>query len=113
MRDAGRGEDDPLESDIEFHVAVLHASGNPSFAQFKDVSIHGIAHVDPVSRTRLPVIRRILPAHEAVFDAIAARRCAGARRTMDELIALTRRLIVKPPTHAPGRAGPKLKRQRR
>jgi DNA-binding FadR family transcriptional regulator len=111
MRDAGRGEDDPLESDIEFHVAVLHASGNPFFAQFKDV-------VSTALQTSIRFTNKIaghtadLPAHEAVFDAISRGDGPGARRTMDELIALTRRLIVKPPTHARPR-GPKLKRQRR
>src|SRR5450432_3481510 len=33
MQAAERGEDDPLDSDIAFHVAVLRASGNRFYAQ--------------------------------------------------------------------------------
>jgi DNA-binding FadR family transcriptional regulator len=118
MRDAARGEDDPLESDIEFHVAVLQASGNPFFAQFKDV-------VSTALQTSIRFTNKIaghtadLPAHEAVFDAIAAHDAARARRAMDDLIALTRRLIVKPAARAGRRTAGrssrsfKLKAQRR
>jgi len=103
MRDAARGEDDPLESDIEFHVAVLHASGNPFFAQFKDV-------VSTALQTSIRFTNKIaghtadLPAHEAVFQAIAEGDAPGARCAMDALIALTRRLIVKPPARSARRA---------
>ena len=34
---AERGEDDPLEADIAFHLAILHASANPFYVQFRDV----------------------------------------------------------------------------
>jgi DNA-binding FadR family transcriptional regulator len=103
MRDAARGEDDPLESDIEFHVAVLQASGNPFFAQFKDV-------VSTALQTSIRFTNKIaghtadLPAHEAVFEAIAEGDAPRARRAMDDLIALTRRLIVKPSARAGRRA---------
>jgi len=99
MRDSALGDDDALQSDIEFHVAVLHASCNPFIAQFKDV-------VATALRTSIRFTNKIaghtadLPAHEAVFDAIAARDAPRARRAMDDLIALTRRLIVKPPARA-------------
>ena len=33
MRAAEQGDDDPLESDIEFHSAILHASGNRFFCE--------------------------------------------------------------------------------
>jgi DNA-binding FadR family transcriptional regulator len=96
MRDAARGEDDPLESDIEFHVAVLQASGNPFFAQFKDV-VSTALHTSIRFTNKIAGHTADLPAHEAVFDAIAARDAAQARHAMEDLIALTRRLIVKPP----------------
>jgi len=120
MQEAARGDDDPLESDIEFHVAVLHASCNPFFAQFKDV-------VSTALRTSIRFTNKIaghtadLPAHEAVFEAIAAGDAPRAQCAMDELIAFTRRLIVKPPARAGRRASgstnrgaaSKLKPQRR
>ena len=109
MREAARGDDDPLESDIEFHVAVLHASRNPFFAQFKDV-------VSTALHTSIRVTNKIaghtadLPAHEAVFDAIAAGDAPRARRAMDHLIALTRRLIAKPNARAGRRTAGATKR---
>jgi DNA-binding FadR family transcriptional regulator len=99
MRDAAHGDDDALQSDIQFHVAVLQASCNPFFAQFKDV-------VSTALRTSIRFTNKIaghtadLPAHEAVFNAIVAHDAQRARRAMDDLIALTRRLIVKPPARA-------------
>jgi DNA-binding FadR family transcriptional regulator len=96
MRDAARGEDDPLESDIEFHVAVLQASANPFFAQFKDV-VSTALHTSIRFTNKIAGHTADLPAHQAVFDAIAAHDPPRARRAMDELIALTRRLIIKPP----------------
>jgi DNA-binding FadR family transcriptional regulator len=109
MREAAHGDDDPLDSDIAFHVAVLDASNNPFFVQFKDV-------VSTALRTSIRFTNKIaghtadLPAHESVFDAIAAGDGPRARRAMDDLIALTRRLIVKPAARAgPGDANPKTK----
>lgn len=96
MRNAARGDDEPLESDIAFHVAVLNASGNPFFAQFKDV-ISTALHTSIRFTNKIAGHTADLPAHQAVFDAIAARDAPGARRAMEDLMALTRRFIVKPP----------------
>ncbi len=111
MHEAARGNDDPLDSDIEFHVAVLHASQNPFFAQFKDV-IATALHTSIRFTNKIAGHTADLPAHGAVFDAIAAGDAARARRAMDDLIALTRRLIVKPPTRS-GRRGKGARGQRR
>jgi DNA-binding FadR family transcriptional regulator len=43
MRAAERGEDDALEADVNFHVAILHASGNRFFINMRhtiDVALH-------------------------------------------------------------------------
>ena len=37
MEAAEAGDDDPLEADIAFHIAILHASANPFYMQFRDV----------------------------------------------------------------------------
>jgi len=92
MRKAERGEDDPLESDIEFHVAILQASGNPFFAQFRDV-------VATALRTSIRVTNRIaghgadMEGHGAVCDAINRRRPAQAHAAMEKLLTETRALI--------------------
>jgi DNA-binding FadR family transcriptional regulator len=111
MHAAARGDDDPLESDIEFHVAVLHASGNPFFAQFKDVIVTAL-HTSIRFTNKIAGHTADLPAHAAVFDAIAAGEATRARSAMDALITLTRRLIVKPPTST-GRRSSGRKAQRR
>ena len=82
---AESGDDDALEADIAFHIAVLHASANPFYMQFCDV-------VETALRTSIRFTNRFngrtanLPQHRAVFDAIAARDAAGARAAMAGLI---------------------------
>ena len=82
---AEAGEDDPLEADIAFHVAILRASANPFFEQFRDV-------VATALRTSIRFTNRIkghsasLPAHAAVRDAGAAGDAASARKAMETII---------------------------
>ena len=79
------GDDDPLDADIGFHLAILRASGNPFFAQFRDV-------VATALRTSIRLTNRIqgrtadLDAHRAVLEAIAGRRADAARAAMIVLI---------------------------
>ncbi len=82
---AERGEDDALEADIEFHIAVMEACGNPFYAQFKDV-------VSTALRTSIRFTNRFkgrtasLPAHEAVLSAIRNGDGIGASRSMKQII---------------------------
>lgn len=85
MEAADRGHDDTLEADIAFHVAILRASRNPFYAQFRDV-------VGTALRTSIRFTNRIkgrtasVADHGAVRDAIAARNPDGARAAMRSLI---------------------------
>jgi DNA-binding FadR family transcriptional regulator len=91
MEGAEAGADDPLEADIAFHIAVLEASANPFFVQFRDV-------VETALRTSIQFTNRFkgrtasLPAHRAVLTAIEARDLTGAHSAMasiiDEVMAL-------------------------
>jgi len=71
MEGADRGDDDALNADIAFHVAILRASGNPFFAQFEEL-------VGTALRTSIRFTNRFkgrsssLPAYRAVFEAIEA-----------------------------------------
>ena len=82
---AERGHDEPLEADIAFHVAILRASGNPFYAQFRDV-------VGTALRTSIRFTNRIkgrtasIADHAAVRDAIEARDPDAARGAMRSLI---------------------------
>lgn len=86
MRAAELGADDPLESDIAFHVAILRASKNPFYAQFRDV-------VGTALRTSIRFTNRIngrtanIADHAAVRDAIQARDADAARLAMRALIS--------------------------
>jgi len=90
---AEAGEDDPLEADIAFHIAVLEASANPFYAQFRDV-------VTTALRTSLRFTNRFngrtasLPQHHAVLSAIEARDPAAARAAMHALIEDVMTLIA-------------------
>lgn len=86
MREAEKGLDNPLEADIEFHVAILRASGNPFYVQFKDI-------VATALRTSIRFTNRIagrtasIEDHAAVHSAIAAGNEQGARDAMRKLIS--------------------------
>ena len=92
MQAAERGEDDTLEADIAFHAAVLRASGNPFYMQFREV-------VTTALRTSIRFTNRIkgrtasVADHRAVRDAIAAGDADAARAAMRHLIADVLKLI--------------------
>lgn len=82
---AEKGLDDTLEADIAFHIAILRGSGNPFYAQFRDV-------VSTALRTSIRFTNRIkghtanVGDHAPVRDAILARDADGARVAMRALI---------------------------
>ena len=100
MQAAERGLEDPLEADIAFHVAILEASKNPFYAQFRDV-------VGTALRTSIRFTNRIkgrtasIGDHAAVRDAIVARDPDAARSRMRTLILDVLDLI----DHAPDMPG--------
>jgi DNA-binding FadR family transcriptional regulator len=85
MEAAERGEDDTLEADIAFHIAVLEAAANPFFLQFRDM-------VATALRTSIRFTNRFkgrtadVAAHREVFTAIQARDSAAARAAMAAII---------------------------
>ena len=85
MEAAEQGMDNPLTSDIAFHVAILEASGNPFYAQFRDV-------VTTALQTSIQFTNRYrgrsasLPGHKAVLDAIFERDAERAAECMRLLI---------------------------
>ncbi|HSX56585.1 MAG TPA: FadR/GntR family transcriptional regulator [Sphingomonas sp.] len=85
MKAAEKGLDDTLEADIAFHIAILRGSGNPFYAQFRDV-------VTTALRTSIRFTNRLkghtasVADHATVRDAILARDPDGARVAMRALI---------------------------
>lgn len=86
MEAAEASGEDNLEADIGFHIAVLNASANPFYVQFRDV-------VSTALRTSIRFTNRFkgrtasLPAHRAVLTAIEAADGPSARRAMSAIIA--------------------------
>lgn len=78
--------EDTLEADIAFHVAILNASANPFYMQFRDV-------VATALRTSIRFTNRFkgrtasLPAHHSVLVAIEAGDGLAARGAMAAIIA--------------------------
>lgn len=85
MEAAEQGQDDTLEADIAFHVAILLASKNPFYAQFRGV-------VATALRTSIRFTNRVrdrsasLADHAAVRDAILAHDPDASRAAMRALI---------------------------
>jgi DNA-binding FadR family transcriptional regulator len=94
MEAAEAGDDDALESDIAFHIAVLEACGNPFYRQFRDL-------VETALRTSIRFNNRFkgrtasLPAHHAVLAAVEARNPAAARQAMQAIVADVMGLIAE------------------
>lgn len=85
MEAAEAGRDDALDSDIAFHIAVLEASGNPFYRQFRDVVATAL-HTSIRFTNRFQGRTASLPAHHAVLAAIQAKDAGGARAAMAAII---------------------------
>jgi DNA-binding FadR family transcriptional regulator len=86
MEAAEAGQGDALECDMAFHIAVLNASGNPFYMQFRDL-------VETALRTSIRFTNRFvgrtasLPQHAAVLNAVEGGDAAGAEASMAEIIS--------------------------
>lgn len=75
--------------DLEFHHAILSATGNPFLVAF-GATIEATLRTSFELSTRQPgAPRKSLPLHRAVLDQIWARKPAEARRAMEALLGLT------------------------
>ncbi|HEX8388541.1 MAG TPA: FadR/GntR family transcriptional regulator [Sphingomonas sp.] len=89
---AEQGEDEALDADIAFHVAVLQATRNPFYAQFRDL-------VETALRKSIRFTNGIkghsasIPEHQAVSDAVVAGDADAARAAMRTLIGNVLQLI--------------------
>lgn len=92
MEAAEAGMDDTLEADIAFHVAILRASRNPFYAQFRDVVATAL-HTSIRFTNRIKGRTANVVDHGAVRDAIIARNPDDARAAMRMLIGDVLELI--------------------
>lgn len=95
MQAAERSEDDALNSDIAFHVAVLHASGNRFYSQLSELTETAL-RFSIGATNRFKGVRRASAAdHKAVADAILAGNPAAAEAAMQALIEEVLNLMLK------------------
>jgi DNA-binding FadR family transcriptional regulator len=86
MQAAERGEDDPLESDIAFHVAVLRASMNRFYAQLAGLTATALRFSIRTTNRYKGVKLASVADHKKVADAILAGRPTVAAEAMRKLI---------------------------
>jgi DNA-binding FadR family transcriptional regulator len=86
MEAAEAGDDDPLEADIAFHIAILNASANPFYMQFRDLVATAL-HTSIRFTNRFKGHTASLPAHGAVLAAVEARDADAARTAMAAIIS--------------------------
>jgi DNA-binding FadR family transcriptional regulator len=86
MQAADRGDDDPLESDIAFHVAVLRASRNRFFAQLTGFTATALRISIRTTNRYKGVQLASVADHKKVADAIIAGKPTVAAEAMRKLI---------------------------
>jgi DNA-binding FadR family transcriptional regulator len=86
MQAADRGDDDPLDSDIAFHVAVLRASRNRFYAQLTGFTATALRFSIRTTNRYKGVQLASVTDHKKVADAILAGKPAAAGEAMRKLI---------------------------
>jgi DNA-binding FadR family transcriptional regulator len=94
MQAAERGEDDPLASDIAFHVAVLRASKNRFYSQLTELTATALRFSIRTTNRYKGVQLANVADHKRVADAIVAGRPAVAAESMRKMIQEALDLIV-------------------
>lgn len=96
MELADRAGEDALEADLAFHRAVLAGSGNVLLLQLGALVAVGLLMSFSISRE---TFKPFLKMHRHVYEAVARRDGAKARKTMQELIVRTRRFLERAERH--------------
>jgi DNA-binding FadR family transcriptional regulator len=86
MQAADRGDDDPLDSDIAFHVAVLRASRNRFYTQLTGFTATALRFSIRMTNRYKGVRLGSVAEHRKVADAISAGKPAEAGEAMRRLI---------------------------
>jgi DNA-binding FadR family transcriptional regulator len=94
MRAAERGRDDALDADLAFHVAVLRATNNPFFTQFREMVATAL-QVSIRFTNRIAGRTASIDDHTNVHDAILAGDAERASAAMRALIADVLALIER------------------
>ena len=90
-----RGDDDPLDSDIAFHVAVLRASRNRFYAQLTGFTSTALRFSIRMTNRYKGVRLASVADHKKVADAIIAGKPGVAGEAMRRLIQEALEIICK------------------
>jgi DNA-binding FadR family transcriptional regulator len=91
MRAAERGEDNALDADVDFHVAILYASGNRiNMRHTVDVALHISIRV--TNRTKGVTLASVAD-HARIAEAIKAGDAEGARQATYDLLSEAQKLL--------------------
>ena len=101
MAAAERGEDDPLNSDIAFHLGVMHASGNRFYSQLSDMIVTALRFSIRTTNYFKGVKLASVADHKKVADAIMAGDVQTAETAMRGLIQEALDLIRSAQANAP------------
>jgi DNA-binding FadR family transcriptional regulator len=93
MREADEGRMDSLESDIAFHIAILHASGNRFFVQFSHVIETALRFSIRLTNSVKGVRMASVADHERIYLAIERANPAEAERAAQDLLTEAIRLM--------------------
>lgn len=102
MSAAERGEDDPLTSDIAFHISIMHASGNRFYYQLCDLIDTALRFSIRTTNAYKGVSLASISDHSRVADAIAARDASSAEAAMRVMMVEALDLIRKGENTAAG-----------
>lgn len=101
MRGAEKGDSDPLEADIAFHLAILDASGNRFFKQFSYAVDTALRFSIRLTNMAKGVQAASVDDHAAIYKAIKAGHAKSAadktRALLDEALTLIETLEKNAP----------------
>lgn len=92
MRDYASNHDLALKADIEFHVAILKASGNPFLFQLREL-VHTALTISIGLTNRISGHSASIADHEAVLNAIEKGDAEGAEKAMRQILVESLSLI--------------------
>lgn len=93
MREAAAGRMDSLESDIAFHIAILHASGNRFFVQFSHVIETALRFSIRLTNSEKGVRMASVADHERIYRAIERGEACAAQDAASDLLTEAIRLL--------------------
>ncbi len=95
MEAAEAGKDDPLASDIAFHIAILHASENRFYSEFEDLIETALRFSIRFTNQFKGVKTASTDDHRKIYRAIIQGKPAAAQRAVETLIGDALELMNK------------------